>query len=376
MAKMTVDERLQKARTQLVIGHPFFATLALNLKMVERKENNPTMCTDGKHIFYNPEFVDTISDAELMGVIAHEALHPGFLHHTRIGSRDPRKWNMAADHAINPIIIEAGMQLPADCLNDPKYKDMSAEQIYTLLEDDDQDDGKGGNGNGNEAWNIGSIEPAEGQSEEERKLSEQEWKQNLAAAAHIAKMAGNLPGSIERMIDSTLATDTPWRDMLWSYLTEKTPDDVSFSRPNRRFVWQGTYLPSTVFTVTGELVVMVDTSGSIGQHELDIFGAEVNGIHSGIRPTRTIVIYCDSNINRVDEFAPEDEVVLKLCGGGGTDFRPPFEYLKEKSIRPHAAVYLTDGYGPFPEEPDYPVVWAINNDNVEPPFGRFVRIKE
>ena len=368
---LSVADKIQKARTQLVIGHPFFAALALRLNMVET-DTVETMATDGKNIYYNPKFVESMTDAEVQGVIAHEALHPGFLHHTRMGSRDHQKWNMAADYAINPIIIEAGMALPADCLNDAKYKDKSAEEIYTMIPDPPKQPG-GGSGSGK--WNIGGVMPSNASSEEIAEM-EADWKGALAQAAHVAKMAGNLPGSLQRLIDNTLAAVTPWRDMLWSYLTEKTPDDSSFSRPNRRWIAQGIYLPSTIYTVTGDLAVMIDTSGSIGQHELDIFGAEVRGIHQQIKPRKTYVIYCDAAINRVDEFEPDDELTLTLCGGGGTDFRPPFAWLESKGITPHAAVYLTDGYGPFPEEQRYPVVWAINNKNVEPPFGAYVQIDE
>lgn len=382
---LTIDERIQKARMRLVMYHPFFATLALRLVMVEdAKIAGDTMCTDGKHIFYNPEFVSNITDDELMGVIAHEALHPGFLHHTRMGARDHDKWNQAADYAINPIITEAGMALPEGCLNDPKYADKSAEEIYTLLPDPPPN---GGGSNGKQKWNIGRMMPppgsgggsgedGSGASQEEIRMAEQEWKDAMAQALHAGKLAGNMPASLQRQIESLLQPSTNWRETLQSYLTEKKPDDVSFSRPNRRFIHQGIYLPSTVYDVTGELVIGVDTSGSIGQRELDLFGAEVNAIHHLIKPTKTIVIYCDAAINRIDEFGEGDDVVLTLCGGGGTDFRPPFDYLKQKQITPHAFVYLTDGYGPFPEEQHYPVVWAINNEQVDPPFGVTVRIKE
>lgn len=376
---MNVSDRIQKARMRLVLTYPFFATLALRLVMVEDASKGDTMCTDGKHIFYNPAFVESISDDELVGVIAHEALHPGFLHHTRMAARDHEKWNMAADYAINPIITESGMFLPEGCLNDPQYSGLCAEDIYTRLPDPPKGDGKGGGGN--QKWNIGGMLPPTNEDgspmdKEEVQAMEQNWKEAMAQAAHIAKMQGRLPASLERLIDGLMQPSTNWREQLQSYLTEKKPADTSFSRPNRRYISQGIYLPSTIYEVTGELVVMVDTSGSIGQRELDIFGSEINSIHHTIKPTKTIIIYCDAAVNRVDEFVEGDEIVLKLVGGGGTSFRPPFQWLKQHGITPHAAVYLTDGYGDFPEEQQFPVVWAINNTNIDPPFGHVVRIQE
>lgn len=379
MSTMSVADRIQKARMRLVLSYPFFATLALRLPMVEDASKGDTMCTDGRNIYYNPAFVESISDDELIGVIAHEALHPGFLHHTRMASRDHEKWNMAADYAINPIITEAGMFLPDGCLNDPQYSGLCAEDIYTRLPDNPS--GGGGGGNSNQKWNIGGMIPPTNPDgspldKEEQESIERGWKEAMAQAAHIAKMQGRLPASLERLIDNLMQTSTNWREQLQSYLTEKKPADTSFSRPNRRYVASGIYLPSTVYEVTGELAIMIDTSGSIGQRELDIFGAEVNNIHHTIKPTKTIVIYCDAAVNRVDEFGEGDDVVLTLCGGGGTNFNPPFNWLRDRGITPHAAVYLTDGYGDFPDEQPYPVVWAINNTNVDPPFGQVVRIDE
>jgi len=160
-----------------------------------------------------------------------------------------------------------------------------------------------------------------------------------------------------------------WRAILRRFMTEKAQDDFSWTRGNRRFVAQGLYLPSRISEGTGEIAVAIDTSGSIGQKELDAFGSEVQGIIKDARPSKIYVIYCDAEINHVDVFTPDDEVKFKLHGGGGTDFHPPFRWLEENQIVPKCFVYLTDGYGPFPEEPGYPAMWAINNNQVTPPWG-------
>ena len=108
------------------------------------------------------------SDPELIGLLAHEVMHPAMQHHTRRGDRDPALWNDAADYAINPILTEAGFTLPGDMLNDPEYRGMTAEQIYDALnqphgggdertkdQDDDRTGDAGqenGEGDGNGAW--------------------------------------------------------------------------------------------------------------------------------------------------------------------------------------------------------------------------------
>jgi predicted metal-dependent peptidase len=124
--------KVTKARTRLLIEQPFFGTLCLRLE-ISKRTDMPTMATDGRYIFYNPDFVEKLSHPELMGVFAHEVLHCALSHHTRRGDRHPVVWNIAADFVINPILKDAGMQLPAGCLYDQKYAGKSAEEVYADL---------------------------------------------------------------------------------------------------------------------------------------------------------------------------------------------------------------------------------------------------
>jgi predicted metal-dependent peptidase len=152
---------------------------------------------------------------------------------------------------------------------------------------------------------------------------------------------------------------------------------VTWNRPNRRFIHQGLYLPSRDIKLTGTFVCVIDTSGSIGEKELNEFGSEIKGIVDQMQPEKVYVMYCDAAVAHVDEFGKYDELTFAAHGGGGTDFRPPFKWLEEHDITPDALVYLTDGYGSFPEEEDvhFPCLWAINNRNVEPPFGVHIVIE-
>jgi predicted metal-dependent peptidase len=125
--------RIQKARATLLLDHPFFGTLLFRLGARSRTSIE-TMATDGVSLFFNPKFVETLSTAELIGTLAHETMHPALQHHTRRGSRNPKRWNMACDYAINPLLVEAGLTLPKDVLLDHRFRGMSAERIYNLLE--------------------------------------------------------------------------------------------------------------------------------------------------------------------------------------------------------------------------------------------------
>ena len=123
------------ARAQLVLQHPFFATLALYLEPVAGKTE--TAATDGYHIYYNQAWLEELKEkygvSTVAAIIAHEVMHCALNHITRCGTRDKTLWNIAADYATNLILHEAGFRLPHDALLDPKYKNMSAEQIYEQL---------------------------------------------------------------------------------------------------------------------------------------------------------------------------------------------------------------------------------------------------
>src|SRR5258708_9858026 len=123
--------RIQKARTALLLDHPFYGSLLFRLGG-RPSGSIQTMATDGVSLFYNPEFVETLNAAELAGVLAHEVMHPALQHHTRRADRDRERWNMACDYVINPLLLDAGLTLPKDVLIDHGFRGMSAKRIYDL----------------------------------------------------------------------------------------------------------------------------------------------------------------------------------------------------------------------------------------------------
>lgn len=377
-------QKMVKARANLVMGHPFFGTLALRLKMVP-DNSIETSATDGVVLRYNEKYVDKMPLTKVQGMLAHTVMHPAFLHHTRRGNRDKKKWNKACDYSINTILQNAGFDLPEGKYVNPAYNGMTAEHIFTLIPDD-PDQGNGGGqpppgGGGNDPGGDGGVDDSPqsqngGGSQSQQNHEEAEWKVAVAQAAHVAKQTGKLPGDLERMMADLLEPQLPWKDILKRFMTEKCNDDFSWKRGNRRFIAQGLYLPSrTSDDAMGEIVIVIDVSGSIGEKELNEFGSEVKGIIDELKPSKTRVMYVDTRIAHMDEFGREDEVKLAPHGGGGTDFRPPFDWLEANQITPKCLVYLTDGYGPFPEqEAHYPTLWCINNHDVTPPHGEHLII--
>ncbi len=356
-----VADTLTRARTQLILDHSFFGQLAIRLPLVEKPEIK-TAAVNGKNIFYNPDFVASLPSGQVKTLLAHEVMHCVFDHIGRRADRDHRKWNQAGDYVINQALLDSGFEEIPSWLRSDAYKDMSTDEVYSLLPESDDEDGK------DPMDEVLDGDPSDVET------NATDWKIATIQAANVARMEGKLPASLARFVDDLTATKLDWRAMLRRFITETAKDDYSWQRPNRHFIMQGFYLPTLYSETMGEIVVAIDTSGSISQEMLNTFGGEIKAIVQSSRPSKTHVIYCDSEVNHVDEFGPNDDLHFDMHGGGGTAFAPPFEYVTEKSIKPVCLVYLTDGYGLFPTAPEYPVVWVCTTDVVAP-FGETVPIE-
>lgn len=368
--------KITKARTELIRTQPFFGTLALRLKLCEIDSSIvPVMGTDGANLFYNADAVSKMSQPETIGVVMHEVLHCAFQHMWRRHHRNANKWNQACDYVINSIILEQRYSLPKGRLWNSKYNGMSAEEVYEKLPNDESSN----KGAGSDGWDFGSSldpsvpnpETGKRQSASAAAAASKDWEIATKQAAHIAKQRGLLPGSIGTLVEELLQPQIPWRQQLWRFFNQRKPDRISWNKPNRRLIAQGIYMPSKRFIPTGDVVIAVDTSGSISDEELQIFASEIKEIHKALQPKKMWVADVDTEIHdRVKEYTQYDEPQFTYVGRGGTDFEPVFQWVKENNINPDALVYLTDGYAPWPKEiPNYPVLWVITNHDVKPDWG-------
>lgn len=380
---MKTADKITRAKVQLIISEPFFATVMLALKFSENKET-PTAATDGKNLEYNPAFIDGLDVEQTKGLIAHEVMHITNLHHLRRAGREPKKWNRACDFAINPLLVDK-FKLPEDGCIDKAYNGMSAEEIYKRLPDEPGDgDGQGkgqgqgkaqgaqspGQKNGNDPGGNGQVDDTAAKTQAEHQKHEAETKQLIAQAANTAKQQGKLPAHLERLIAEMLEPVIDWRSVLSSFLTEIARNDYTWKKPSKRFASMGLYLPSLESVERGKFVLMVDTSGSIDAKLLNQFAGEMQAILSDCAESIT-VMFIDAELNSIQEFESDEEMNLKPEGGGGTDFKPGFDYLEEQGEEPAAVIYFTDGIcNSFPKEPAFPVMWAIHdNKKFVPPFG-------
>jgi len=369
-------EQLAKARAGLVLDHPFFGSLALRLDLVEDPGNpkNPTAMVNGKRIAYNPKFIERLSLEVTKGVLCHEIMHCANQHHTRRDNRGKGQWNIACDYAINPLIEGCGMKLPEGGLKDSQFSDMSAEQIYSKLPKSEKKEGSdpGGCGGVEDTPSDDKKSPA---SADDKEQAAQEWKVAMAQAMTQAKAMGELPGALERFVEESLEPVLDWRELLRRFVDTSAKNDYQWFPPNRRHIHNGLILPSLRSQELKNVVMAMDTSGSITDSDLVAFEAEVRSIIQDYR-ANTKVIYCDAEVQNVEEFDADSPVELHPKGGGGTDFRPPFEYIEESGDYPACMIYQTDGWcDDFPEEPPYPVLWVLTRKRgFNPPFGEVINL--
>jgi predicted metal-dependent peptidase len=378
---MDANEKLVKARVKLLLRYPFFGQLALGTELKEEK-GIPTAATDGRHLMYNPRFIDPLSQPEATFLVAHEISHIFLLHHTRRGARDPNVWNQAADYVINLMLKEQGFVLISSALLNPKFKDWNTEKVYNYLidnpeEQQPQDPGEGegqGDGEGQPTWNIGGVQDAVNKdgspmSKAEIQQVEAKLKGEIQNAISAAKKAGNMPAGIERLVSKILAPKANWREILKRFVTSRAQNDWDWGKCHTRMLQQyGIVTPVLDSPELGTVFVGVDTSGSISDKELQQFGGELSSVLENYSGTKVIVAYCDSSLNLVEEFEDAGDLVMKAVGGGGTLCVELKDYFNEKVEGASCFIYMTDGYVPdilCLEEIEKPVLIACTESRLQ-----------
>lgn len=210
----------------------------------------------------------------------------------------------------------------------------------------------------------------------EKDALDRQMREFVAEAVQIAQMSGTMPANLKRLLGDVLDPKIPWGHVLQRFMTESRPADYTWARPSRRHIGRGTYLPSvTKDPHVKEIVVAIDTSGSMTEQQLTDIAGELNGIMSTLGGGKLHVVYCDCRINRVDTFTQQDTLHLEMVGGGGTDFRPVLRWIEDNCANCQCLVYFTDGEADFPDSPEYPVLWGIINSSIEPPWGEVIHIQ-
>lgn len=424
MINQKAHDRLIKSRSKLMKGHVGMASMLLHLDLIEVSSNQcGTMATDGKSIIYSPDFVLEIEEDELRSVLIHEALHVVYEHPLRRGKRHPKVWNISCDYAINGLLFyDLGMKLPEGGLWSREHRGKSSEAIYSELmkSEDALKEAIDSIGEGNECSEEGGSETESGQDEisntgkyftpsniktgekvgeidldsipmptgevwdaqnEGKPLSDSEiteLKGSIQRAVSLADklekaMSSDGTSSMRSRMDQLKEVKVDWKDQLSDFLQSSVASENSWSRLNKRHSWRGINLPSKAKSQQGgELAIAIDTSGSISQHELNMFATEIQAMAEDCGLDKIRVCYCDTVVRKnedgewwdIYELDQGDELELRARGGGGTSFDPPFNLFNNYSEDVEdvlAFIYFTDGWGDVSAdvEPSVPVIWCV-----------------
>ena len=412
--QLNAEERLSKA-VVAIMGHPRYTALAGVLMLGEKtiEEDIPTACTNGRDVKYGRAFVDGLTDAELRGLVLHEDEgHKLYRHLTTwrwMYDIDPFLANCACDYVINIRIVDDNKddgfaKLPEGGLVDERFRGMDEAQVFHILRKEqdsqppggsggsDSQDNESGSGSGQaDGLENGTLQSGAGLDQHDwdgaQELSDEE-KRELArdideAIRQGALAAGKMGGTGNRDLDELLQPQVDWREVLREFVqtTCAGSDYSTYSRPNRRLMSQGIYMPSGISEQVEELVIAIDTSGSIGQSELTEFLSEVKGVCDTVKPNKVRLLYWGCSVVGDESYDMHELEQLttstKPKGGGGTDVNCVTQYMAKKSIKPQAAIVLTDGYlydgwGEW----TCPVLWTIlDNEHALADVGKTVHIK-
>jgi predicted metal-dependent peptidase len=415
---MTPKQKLDYAYRQIVAHHDFFGPAAMATTWKVRRDI-PTACTDFKDIYYNPEFVDGLTKAQTVGLVLHELLHPLLGHLERMSSQfreDHRRANQAADYEINNFItsynkdVAIPVVLPPDgCVNVEKWGDLSAEVIYKKLDELDVGGGRGrspsrGGGNGGDVEDTGDSDggddgtsndgdsgssggddttgcgefeiPVDG-GKNTQDLAKK-WREILGSCIQTAKLRGKGGGDFIQKLEGMFDSPISLEELLSKYVTEFCIGDDS-TKPDRRFLaLHDICIAGNEDEKHGTLVFVRDTSGSINDDTMKSITSIIQDTVDTLDFEKVAVIDVDAEVQDVRYYEPYEPISLEIKGRGGTDFVPAFKYVEDNIEEARVVIYLTDGYGYFPDhEPLTPTLWITYGLSEHHfPFGDVVDLSE
>ena len=397
---------------RILCNHGFYGLLLMHM-IYSIDENLDTACTDGVRIAFGPDFLESLTDSELDFVMMHEILHVVLQHCIREDNREHEEFNIACDIVVNSnILLENNMSRNSITLK--KYGESmhiapdgkegyeyTAEQVYNMLPKRKKK--KGPSGDGGVATGRAKQEATQenhkpiwtwddhsrwGMYEEDATLRDV-WVKRFEDAAEAISIRspsntrGLMPRFAKRILEELKKPQTDWRVILNDFIQEEVVD-YSFSPPDRRFDDNPFFLPdfNGKDDMVENILFMIDTSGSMSDKMITAAYSEIKGaIDQFDGKLSGWLGFFDAAIIEPKPFANEEEFkIIRPAGGGGTDFQTIFEYVhKHMSDKPPASIIiLTDGFAPFPQEKlagGIPVLWLLNNDTVNPPWGKVARIK-
>lgn len=378
----------------------------------------PTAYTNGRDKFYGRDFVKGFSLPEMIGLVLHENLHVILMHThrlTKMTQTDPQLANAAADYVVNAIIMHINQRtngwckLPDGGLYDPKFKGWSVKEVFDLLHKGKERDqpppppggsgapqkGKDNEGNDNvrvngKTYNLSPLDDHEpmheaGKDKGDGKAEEDaaQLERDVSDAIEQGKLiAGKMGVKLPRAFTEAAAPIVDWRKELEEWVAEQCAGrtDMSWHKFNARRLHDDLFFPSTIDERVKELVLAIDTSGSIGQAQLSVVAQHMSLLCEQRQPSMVRVLWWDTEVHGEQVFHPDDYAsiakLLKPQGGGGTIVSCVPRYITREGIDAQGIIVFTDGYleGDIKWDIDTPTLWLVEgNDRFDPPKGRLIR---
>ena len=380
---LTAEQRIERCHIELM-KHPHFVAYSGILMIGDCKveDNLPTACTNGRDVRYGRKFVESLNDADLRGVILHEAKHKMYRHlltWKHLNKQDPQRANMACDYVINLELVDEGKQsndfvsLPKGGLFNEKYRGLNSAEVFNLLPP--QPEGSGGG----EVFDEHDWEGAESLNEAEQTELAKEIDQAIRQGAILA---GKVGGNVDRSFTDLMSAKVDWKEALREFVSSVSQgkDDSTWRKPNRRWLQHDIYMPSTISESMGRVVVAIDTSGSIYGEVLNRFISEVASVMQNMNPEQVDLLYWDCEVAGHEVYGLNDADRMtsstKPKGGGGTSPKCITQYMRKHKIDPVCAIILTDGYvgNDWGGQWNCPTLWTITSD-IKSPIGQTIKIE-
>ena len=344
-------EKIDRCQAQMLMRYPWWASLYLNLIRVETNRV-PTMAVDGTHLFFNPEFTLSLTDKECLGVLMHETAHIALLHVTRKKHREHRRWNVACDKAVNAILAESNIELPKDCVPPGPLGEL-AEEMYEKITPDEMSEYFP-----DDVLEAGSLDDVPGTTD--KKMTERDWRDALAGSRSL------MPSGIARTITEATEPRKDWKEELARFIHSNCKSD---SRTWNRVSRRAAGLPGWNREIESNIVIVLDTSGSVTGPILSTFAAECRSITS-LNGITAVIMSADAKVHQTIQ--PGEPFPTEWKGGGGTNFCPALKAAEEHE--PNCIIYLTDGDGTYPKDCPLPVLWALTKPR-KVPFGETILLE-
>ena len=385
---LTAEQRIERCHIELM-KHPHFVAYSGILMVGDTKvdDNTPTASTNGRDVKFGRQFVASLNDADLRGVILHEAKHKMYRHlltWKHLQKQDPQRANMACDYVINIEIVDEGkrssnfVSLPKGALINEKYRGLNSAEVFALIPPQPPQPQGGGSGDG-DGFDEHDWEGAEGLNAEEKEALAKEIDQAIRQGAILA---GKVGGNVDRSFTDLMSAKVDWKEALREFVSAVSSgkDDSTWRKPNRRWLQHDIYMPSTISESMGRVVVAIDTSGSIYGEVLNRFISEVASVMQNMNPEQVDLLYWDSHVAGHEVYGLNDADRMtsstKPKGGGGTSPSCITQYMRKHKIDPVCAIILTDGYvgNDWGGQWNCPTLWTITSD-IKSPIGQTIKIE-